>query len=128
MKQVMMLVALLAVAACSSGKSAPAPVISNFTLTSPLPAGTTTVSGNLDVTDTGGLGDVTLTIGISGNGVAQPLPPSPVQGGSSTVTTAMIPMSLTLSTAIPAGTYEVTVTLTDDGVTSNQLSAQLVVQ
>jgi hypothetical protein len=127
MKPALLALGLLLVAGCSSSTSAPAPVISNFTLDSPVAAGSMTVSGTMQATDTGGLTDLSLSITISGSGVDSTLT-APVEGGSTTETAASIPVLIELSTAIPAGTYEVAVTLMESGVASNQLMASVVVQ
>jgi hypothetical protein len=126
MKRSLLLFGLL-LSACSSSSSAPAPQISNFTLTSPLPAGSTTVTGSLSATDTAGLTDLTLKITITGDGVSSSLT-APVEGGAATETAATIPVEIELTTAIPAGTYQVEVTLMESGESSNALSTSVVVQ
>jgi len=125
-----MLSGLLAVASCSSSsgsKADTAPVISNFTMTSPVSAGTTTLNGSLDITDTEGLADVTLNITLSGGGATSTLS-QPFTGGSASETAATSTIELILGAAPPAGTYDVTVTATEGGETSNSLSATVTVQ
>jgi hypothetical protein len=130
MKNVMMFVALVATSACSSKSSTPAPAISDFTLMSPIAENTTTVTGSVEISDTSGLGgDLTMSISISGAGVPnETLPPLMIPGGSSSETIGTIPLTLKLSAAIPAGSYTISITVSDNGVTSTPLTAPLVVQ
>jgi len=122
------LLASLPLAACSSSSAAPdAPVISGFTMMSPVPAGTTLITGNVSVEDTSGLADVTVDMTITGNGVDLPIS-SPVPGGSAALTSAMVPLEVEVSAAIPAGSYNVTLTLSEDGVKSNVLTTTVVMQ
>jgi hypothetical protein len=93
---------------------------------SPLPAGSTSVTGSLQASDTSGLTDLSLSITITGNGVDSTLS-APVEG-STAATTGSIPVLIELTTAIPAGTYDVAVTLMESGAASNSLSATVVVQ
>jgi hypothetical protein len=127
MNKKLMVLALVAAVGCSSSSaSAPAPVISDFKLDSPLAAGSTTVSGSLQASDMSGLTDLSLSITIKGPGVDSTLS-APVEG-STTETAGTIPVVIELSTAIPAGTYDVAVTLMESGEASNSLSATVVVQ
>jgi hypothetical protein len=120
--------ALVALAACSSSSASPdAPVISGFTMTSPVPAGTTVISGQVSVEDPSGLADVTVDMTITGNGVDLPIS-NAVMGGSAAVTAATVPLEVAVSTAIPAGSYNVTLTLSEAGVKSNVLTTTVVVQ
>jgi hypothetical protein len=121
-----MLMCLTTLAACGSGSSPAAPVISDFMMTSPLPPGATTANGSLHVTDPSGLGDLAATLTLSGGGVAHTLH-IPIPGGTTGETSAVIPIVLELSTAIPPGAYQVEVTLNEGDATSNALSAPMVV-
>jgi hypothetical protein len=94
---------------------------------SPLAAGTTVVSGNVSVEDASGLADLTVDMTITGNGIDLPIT-APVMGASATVTSAMVPLELEVSAAIPAGTYDVTLTLSEGGVKSNVLTTTVVVE
>jgi hypothetical protein len=120
--------ALFALAACSSSSSAPdAPTISKFEMTSPVAAGTTVISGQVDVVDVSGLADVTVDMTITGNGVDLQIS-NAVMGGSAALTEATVPLEIEVSTAIPAGTYDVTLTLSEGGVKSNAEMTTVVVQ
>jgi hypothetical protein len=70
-----------------------------------------------------------MSISISGAGVPnETLPPLMIPGGSSSETIGTIPLTLKLSAAIPAGSYTISITVSDNGVTSTPLTAPLVVQ
>jgi hypothetical protein len=127
MKNAFALISILVVAACSSSsKSAPAPVISEFTMPAQVAAGTTMVTGSVVVSDTGGLGDFTMSMTISGTGFSQTLMiPGP---SAATETTATVEPEIVLSASTPAGTYKVTITVSEDGATSNALSATVVLE
>jgi hypothetical protein len=120
--------ALLGACSSSSGDPADAPVITNFTLASPLAAGSSSVTGSLDITDSAGLAGLVLDLVVTGNGVDLPITSPTVAGASSSVRAGTIPVSITLSQAIPAGTYDVSITATAGGATSNSLSTTVVVQ
>ncbi len=126
MKKVLMVVGLLAVAACSGSSGSP-PLISDFTMASPVAAGSTTLSGSIQVADPSGLSDITLNITLSGGGATSTLSQM-VAGGTATETSATVPITLILSSAPPAGSYDVTITATENGETSSSLSAMLTVQ
>ncbi len=93
-------------------------------MTSPVAAGTTSLSGSLDITDTEGLADVTLTITLSGGGATSTISQE-VSGGTASETAATVPLTLELSTAPPAATYTVTVKASEDG---GGLSSTVIVQ
>lgn len=128
MKNALMLVGLLAVVSCSSsGNSGTPPVISNFTMTSPVASGSTSLSGSLDIADPEGLAGLSLSITLSGDGATSTLT-DPVPGGTTSETAATIPLTITLSASPPAGTYKVTVTASEGNETSNSLSANVTIQ
>jgi hypothetical protein len=127
MKRLIAVLALSAVFGCSS-KSAPAPEISNFTMTSPVTAPATTLKGSLDVSDPDGLVGFSLNITVTGGGATSKLT-QPVPGGTTAMTEATVPLELLIgSTGLPAGTYTVTVTPTEENETGNSLSATVTVQ
>lgn len=127
MKNLLAVLVACAAFGCSSSSSGPAPKISDFTMMTPIAAGTTLVTGSLTVSDPSGLADATLSLTISGNGFTSSSS-IPVSGGTSTETEATVTPELELSASAPAGSYDVTVTLTVGGETSNPLSATVVVE
>ena len=113
--------------ACGSS-AGPAPVISNLTIQSPLAAGATTASGMLEAMDSAGLTDLILDFTVtSSNGGASSFS-APVQGGSSSQTSAPLPFVVELSPGAPAGSYTVAVTLSAGGQVSNMLTTTVVLQ
>lgn len=116
----------LLLAACGSKGGGPAPAISEFTIASPVAATASTISGSVYVADPAGLTDLMADLVITG-----PLSTTlsvPVSGGGVAVTGAMVPLELILGSAIPAGTYQVSITMSEGGETSNSLATTVVVQ
>src|ERR1700722_512882 len=120
------LITVLFACGSGSGSSGTAPVISNLTIMSPVAAGAA-VSGQIDATDTAGLSNLTLNLTLSEGGQTLGTISNAVSGGSS-ADNATIPFLVELSLATPAGAYSLTVTLSEDGATSNALSGSLVIQ
>jgi hypothetical protein len=110
----------------SSSPPPPAPVISDFTMPSSIAAGTASVTGSLLVSDPEGLAGLTMNVTISGGGFNNTAS-TPVSGGSASETTATLQQEFQL-TGVPAGTYEVSISVTETGETSNSLSATVVVE
>jgi len=115
----------MALAACSSKSGAP-PTIAGFTLTSPVTTTTTVISGSVVATDTTGLSGLSITLDVTGP-ISATLT-APVSGGSTSETSGTVPIVIELSQGLPAGSYQVALTLTADGEASNSLDATLVVQ
>jgi hypothetical protein len=127
MKKMLMMLGLVAMTACASKSGGSVPVISDLTVTTPVAAGSTTLSGSLQVTDPSGLAGLTLNITLSGGGTSSTLSQA-VENATSSVTTATVPVTIILEGAPPAGTYQVTVTADEGGGDSNSLSATLTIQ
>jgi hypothetical protein len=131
--------AALVVLACSSksgsvsstGAAPPAPTISNLSIPSPIKPGVA-ASGQVEVADSDGLAGLSLNFTVTGADGLKTMFSSavPIEGGSTgtTLTESAITFMFALATTTPAGTYQVTVTVGDEGATSNALQATVTVE
>jgi hypothetical protein len=126
MKTTLLFANLLFLVACS-GTSATPPVISHFAMQSPVSTTASSISGSVDISDPGGLSDLSANFTIHGAGLDTSFSAS-VSGSAGNETAQTLPLLVELASAIPAGSYEVSITLTEGGATSNALTTTVVVQ
>jgi hypothetical protein len=122
--------ALLAPAAsgCGAEDYGPTPVISDLTLQSPDPSDTTRIHGTVHVTDPAGLTLLTVNLTVSGNGPTQVVTPIPVDTPVIGQLEATVGFKLASKADFASGTYQVTVTVTEAGMTSNALTSPMLVE
>jgi hypothetical protein len=116
------------VLACSGRDLGPAPVISDLTLQSPVASDTTRVEGTVLVKDPLGLTTLMLSLTVNGPGPTEALPPFAIDSTVEGQLVATVAFNLRSTHAFQSGTYQLVVTLTEDGTPSNSLTSTLVVQ
>jgi hypothetical protein len=133
MKQTLTVLSLLLLGACggSSGGDATgggmAPVITQFTLESPIKTTASAITGSVHAADPVGLTGLSANVTITSPELDSMFS-VPISGGTVSETAQTIPLLVELESTIPAGTYHVTITLTESGATSNSLESTVVVQ
>jgi hypothetical protein len=131
MKNVLSFVAFLTLAACGSSSGGEgdtmAPVISDFTLKSPISSTASSITGSVHVADPAGLSGLSVNVTITSAELDTSFSTA-VTGSTTNETAQTIPLLVELESAIPAGTYHVAITLAENGVTSNSLESTVVVQ
>ena len=116
---------VLSSVACGSGSSSSTPpTISNLMIPSPIAAGAA-ITCTVDAVDTAGLEGLTADFTLSTKGQPLGTLSAPVQGGTA-ATQALI--TLGVLTTIPAGTYDVVLTLSEGSAKSNPLTGSFVIQ
>jgi hypothetical protein len=121
--------------ACSSSSKqtvsigAPAPVISQLSIASPITPGKA-AGGQLQISDSAGLGDLSMTFTVTSPSGLMTMFSSPVtlEGSTTTETESPLMFSFELEGTLAAGTYKVSVTVSEDGAMSNALETSVVVQ
>jgi hypothetical protein len=133
MKTILLALAVSILVACgsSSGGSgtADAPVISSLSIESPVTPGVAS-TGQLQLSDSAGLSGLTLNFTVTGPNGLKTMFSSPVtlEGNATGETEAPLTFAFELDGTLAAGTYMVSVTVTDGSTASNALETSVVVK
>jgi len=120
MKKLAIIVACIALAACSGSAADTTPVISNLTLATPVVAGAVS-TGQVAVSNAAGLSGLTLQIAITAPTGGTTTSTTPVLDSSS-VTEGDVDVLFELAPGAPSGTYSLTLTVLDGSDASNALT------
>jgi hypothetical protein len=123
-------VTLIGCGSSSGGNgSSSTPTISKLSIASPITPGVA-ADGQLQLSDPAGLSGLTLTFAVTGpTGLMTTFSSAiTVEGDPTAETEAPLDFMFELGATTPAGTYKVSVTVADDGATSNALETSVVVK
>jgi hypothetical protein len=129
MKRIVSLSFAALLAACSSAPADSTPVISGLTFTSPTIAPGQTEVGTFYISNAAGFDGLSFTLHLSApGGVTTSATPMPLtMGGVPGTMQASGGFEIPLPAAAPAGTYTVTITVSDGPDTSNELTGSFTV-
>jgi len=114
--------------ACGGATFGPAPEISELAFDPLVPSDTTRLVGTVHVQDSLGLTALMVEITVVGPESTEALPPRAVDSPVVGQVEATIPLRISAKRDFATGSYQIVVTLTEDGVPSNALASDFMVQ